>query len=147
MHLAASCKLIIGANTGVTGFAQTVSSAPTLYIDAPTLHAHSPWLKLIGSPKRLEIINKNLVNPSAINKLIKSAMWDYKTCEDLGIRIRPHNSDSILEEVIYFLEVVRKDKWQSVPSLRKVNRGEPCNFNTMLTPNAANNLSEILSQV
>ncbi|WP_115071196.1 TIGR04372 family glycosyltransferase [Synechococcus sp. UW179B] len=147
LHLAASCKLIIGANTGVTGFAQTVSSAPTLYIDAPTLHAHSPWLKLIGSPKRLEIMNKKLVDPGAINALIKSAMWDYKACEDLGIKIRPHNSDSILKEVIYFLDVVKKNKWHSVTTFREINHGVPCEFNTMLTPNAASNLSEILSQV
>lgn len=129
-HLAALAEMVIGCNTGALGVAQVLSSKPCLCLDYPTFEIHSPWQKVLMSTKRL-IANTSSSRIRAEDLCYR--MWDSQFCSDNGFTLQTSSESELLLDLHEFLSCIKNNKWNEMPSLRRLPQLAECKFNALIT--------------
>ena len=142
---------VIGADTGLTGFAQIAGSIPTLAVGHPDLYPHSPWGELVMMSKPLEIIDKKTFGLHSVDELKNNLFtlektWSNNNLAYLGLAIRPINAIKLKEEAINFLRRYENKKLEDYRTSNDLELESTMKCNVILSDFTYSNLKGILEQ-
>ena len=142
---------IIGADTGLTGFAQITGTIPTLAVGHPDLYPHSPWGELVMMSKPLEIINREVFysysrDELKMNLFSLNTTWNDNSLSKLGLKIRPMNATEIKTEAIDFVTRYKNKRLEGYKTSNDLGLKSTMGCNVILSDFTYSNLNTILKQ-
>ena len=116
LEIISQAHCVIGADTGLTGFAQIAGGLPTLAINHPDITGHSPWSKLLMRSKNLTVDNEkkydlSLSKGRLIELLRGTEKWTHETLASHGLRLWDLSDYEIKQATIEFLRCIKDNNW------------------------------------
>lgn len=144
-------NFIIGADTGLTGFAQIASTIPTLAVGHPDIYPHSPWGEVVMMSRPLEIIDKNMMCSLSKEELKKNlfainTQWDYRKLQNLGLTSKKISPTKIKEEALNFISRIENMELSRYKTTDNLGLNSIISCNIMLSDFTYKNLKGILDQ-
>lgn len=136
LHLLSFGCLLIGTATGAVGFAQILTSCPTLNIDSACIFGHEPFSHHMSSPKRILICNNSQLTITEFVNILtptKAQTWTDDLCSEYNIRLIGLTKEVVTKDVIEFVNTSLRNNWHTVPRLSWVIDKELLPYDHMIS--------------